>query len=257
MAAAAMRELRRVYALVPLAIIVAIWDLMVRFGIWNSTIVPSPKTTIDAIREFRSVLWRDTGVTLTEVVIGFLVTTMCAMGIAIWVHIAPRVSRGVYSLLIILQSIPVWGIAPIIFYWAGAGLMTRIIVIILIAFFPVLVNTVEGLRTIDHELVDVFDSMNATVSQKLVLLELPNALHMVIAGSKITLTMCLIGAMFAEMLVGDMVGLGYRIREANAHFRIDLVFASVAVMSVMIMVLYGALAVIERRLQPWRQGEEA
>jgi NitT/TauT family transport system permease protein len=243
--------------LVPLVILVAIWDLMVRFGRWDATIVPSPRMLVNAIWEFRSLLCRDTGVTLTEVVLGFLITTLCAMLVAIWVHVAPRASRGVYALLVILQSIPLWGIAPIIFYWAGAGLITRLIVIILIAFFPVLVNTVEGLSSIDRELIEVFDSMNATIWQKLVLLELPNALHMVMAGSKITLTMCLIGAMFAEMLVGDMVGLGYRIREANAHFRIDLVFASVAVMSVMVIVLYGALGMAERWLQPWRQGEEA
>jgi ABC-type nitrate/sulfonate/bicarbonate transport system permease component len=246
------------WALTPLVAAMGLWHVMTTSGMWDNTIVPSPRNTMKALWEFRAVLRRDLVVTLSEVVLGFVITVLTAILIAVALHVRrDGRSRGIYVALVVLQSVPLWGIAPVLFYWTGPGALTRVVVIVLVAFFPVLVNTVEGLRQIDPELPDLLTSMGATRRQKVVLLEIPNAMVMVVAGAKVTLTMCLIGAVFAEMLVGDMVGLGYRIKEANAHFRVDLVFASVVVMSAIVMLLYGGLALLARRVQPWtfRNGE--
>jgi NitT/TauT family transport system permease protein len=185
------------------------------------------------------------------VILGFLLTVGSAMVAAIALHLMPRMSRATYGLLVVLQSVPLFAIAPVLFSLFGSGIGIRLVVIMLVAFFPVLVNTAEGLRRIDRELLDLFDSMNATRRQKLTMLEMPSALHMVFAGSKITLTMCVIGAVIAEMLIGDMTGLGYRIKSANAYFRADLVFACIALLALMTVVLYGMLSLVERRYQPW------
>jgi len=238
------------------ALLVGAWDGMVRWGIWDSTIVPSPLRTIDAAWEFHTTLIHDFGITLIEVVSGFAITVCLSIFLAVIIHLYPRRTSGTYSLLVILQAVPLWAVAPVLFYWIGPGLAARLVVIVLVAFFPVIANTVEGLRRTDSELFDLFESMNATARQRLMILEFPSALNMVCVGSKITLTMCLIGAVLSEMLIGDMVGLGYRIREANAHFRIDLVFASIASLSLMMISLYSLLGVIVRKLQPWIVAKE-
>jgi len=237
--------------------LLALWQLMVTGRVWDSTIVPSPIRTVAAAWEFRTVLARDFVVTSAEVSLGFLVTVSASLTAAIMLHLLKGRLRGFYGLLIVLQSVPLWAIAPVLFYWTGPGLTTRLLVIVLTAFFPVLVNTVEGLRRIDQELSDVFDSMNAGVWQKLYRLEIPSVLYMVLAGSQVTLTMCLIGAVLAEMLVGDMVGLGYRIKAANAHFRIDLVFASVALLGVIVALFYSGLALLARRFDPSSSTKES
>jgi ABC-type nitrate/sulfonate/bicarbonate transport system permease component len=122
---------------------------------------------------------------------------------------------------------------------------------VLVAFFPVLVNTLEGMERIDRDLMDLFDSLGATSWQKLLRLEFPSALHMVLAGFRVTLTLCLIGAVLAEMVIGDMIGLGYRIKEANAHFRVDLVFGCLALLGVLPSILLWILSLLSHRLQPW------
>jgi ABC-type nitrate/sulfonate/bicarbonate transport system permease component len=238
------------------ALLVGAWESMVRSGIWDATIVPSPSHTLDAAWEFRTTLIHDFGITLIEVVSGFAITICLSILVAVIIHLYPRGTSGTYNLLVILQSVPLWAIAPVLFYWIGPGLAARLVVIVLVAFFPVIASTVEGLRRIDSELLDLFESMDATARQRLMTLEFPSALNMVCVGSKITLTMCLIGAVLSEMLIGDMVGLGYRIREANAHFRVDLVFASIASLSLMMIALYSLLGVVVRQLQPWVVAKE-
>ena len=237
--------------LVVAAVLVSVWHLLTTRNYWDPTIVPPPAKVLAAAWQYRSVLTLDTVVTLGEVVLGFIMTVAAALASAIVLHLLPRVSKGVYGILIVVQSVPLWAIAPVLFYWTGPGLLTRLIVIVLVAFFPVLVNTMAGLRNIDRDLRDLFDSMNATRWQKLRMLEVPSAIRVMLAGFKITLTMCVIGAVLAEMLIGDMVGLGYRVRAANAHFRVDLVFASVAIMALIVVGLFALLTLLANKYQPW------
>jgi NitT/TauT family transport system permease protein len=250
------KHLQWIFPLLLCIFLVAVWSVLVARKVLQPTIVPSPSQTILAALEFRDTLAADFLATLWEVILGFLITVGLAMVAAIALHVLPRLSQAMYGLLLVLQSVPLFAVAPVLFSVFGSGLGIRLIVIILVAFFPVLVNTAEGLRRIDPELLDLFGSMNATTWQKLMLLEIPSALAMVFAGSKITLTMCVIGAVLAEMLVGDMTGLGYRIKSANAFFRADLVFACIALLSLMSVVLYALLTLSERRFQPWTSREE-
>lgn len=232
------------------------WHLLVSSGVWDSTIVPSPVGTARAIWEFRVVLARDTAVTFGEILLGFALTVVASLVAAVIIHTTPRLSRGVYGLLVILQCVPLWAIAPVLFYWTGPGLVTRLVVIVLVAFFPVLVNTLEGLQRIDRDLMDLFDSLGATTGQKLLRLEIPSALYMVLAGFKVTLTLCLIGAVLAEMVIGDLIGLGYRIKQANAHFRVDLVFGCLVLLGVLASILLSGLSLLSQRLQPWLSSQE-
>jgi ABC-type nitrate/sulfonate/bicarbonate transport system permease component len=189
---------------------------------------------------------------------GFVLTVFLSFVIAVLLHLVPKVSSLLFDVLVMLQSIPLFAIAPVLFYFTGRGHTTldQLITIILAAFFPVLVTTVDGLTRVDRDLIDVFNAMNATRWQKLVKLEIPSALYSVIAGSKITLTMCVIGTVLAEMLVGEQRGLGFRIKEANAMMNMGGVFASLILLAILTIVLFGALTFIAELAQPWASSEE-
>jgi NitT/TauT family transport system permease protein len=251
------RHRKWVYPLLVGICLIALWQLVATLNIWDPSIVPSPTGTLSALWEFGGDLIWDSLFTLAEVVSGFFVTVVVALFVATVLHVCPDLSEGVYGYIVILQNVPLFAIAPILFLWTGPGFCTRLIIIVLVAFFPVLVNTMDGLRRIDRELLDLFDSMKATRTQKLLRLEMPSALHMVLAGSKITLTMCVIGAVLAEMLVGDMIGLGYRIKQANAHFNVNEVFAALALLSVTGIGLFLLFTWLARRVLPLTEEEEA
>lgn len=232
-------------------VVLALWQYLSSSGVWNASIVPPPSQAARALWEFRVTLLVDAGVTLAEIVIGFLMTVGLAILFSATLHLLPAFSRDLYAVLILLQCVPLWALAPLLFYWLGPGLLTRLVVVVLMAFFPVVVNTTDGLKQVDRDLTDVFRCIGASKWERFRKLEFPGALVMVLAGSKVTLTMCLIGAVLAEMLIGDMIGLGYRLREASAHFRVDLVFAAVALLSAIALALFALISVTASRLLPW------
>jgi ABC-type nitrate/sulfonate/bicarbonate transport system permease component len=235
------------------SVVAALWEVLVRVHVWNPTFVASPSRILAAIWDFRQILWGDLIFTFVWILLGFLATVISAGLTAMALHILPEAfSRPIYGVLVILQCVPVFAVVPALAYWTGVGKLTRLIIIVLVAFFPILVNTLDGLRSIDSELIDLFDSMNASKSKKLLLLETPSALQMVIAGLKVTLTLCAIGAVVAEMTIGERIGLGYRPREASDHFRMDEVFAAIILLVIVVLVLYKLLGFGARKLQPWR-----
>lgn len=245
---------RKVFEPLVLAVLLAfLWELLARLRHWDPAYVPPPSKVVLAVWEFHGQFMLDAIFTFAWILGGFFATLFAALFTAIVVHTLPQwMARPVYSLLVMLQSVPVFAIIPALAFWTGIGAMSRITIIALVAFFPVLVNTVEGLRQIDPNLVDLFDSMNATRWQKLLKLELPSALAMVLAGAKITLTMCAIGVVVAEMAMGERKGLGYRPKEALQHFRMDEAFAAVLLLALIVNALYQGLHVLFAKLYPSR-----
>lgn len=236
-----------------LLLIIGFWGLIVHLHIWKATIVPSPIATLNALAEYRTQFLGDFLYTLGLICEGFLFTILAALGISVGLHLLPKISKAIYSLAVILQSVPLFAVAPIIFYFVGRDNMRlgQLITIFLTSFFPVFVNTTEGLQRTDRDLKDVFISMNANKWQRLTRLELPTALHMILAGMKVTLTMCVIGAVIAEMMIGDLKGLGFRIKDANAHMNMPEVFAGLFLLACLTMLLFIILGTIAGILQPW------
>jgi NitT/TauT family transport system permease protein len=159
---------------------------------------------------------------------------------------------------VLLQTVPLFPVAPILFYLTGPKhiFLDQVVTIVLAAFFPILVTTTEGLKRVDSELMGYFDSLDATRLQKLLYLEIPTAVHMVIAGAKITVTMCVVGTFFAETLVGEMKGLGFRIKYGDDRFNVSLVFASLLILAVVSASTYWIVSASAKLLQPWRTEKE-
>jgi putative hydroxymethylpyrimidine transport system permease protein len=141
-------------------------------------------------------------------------------------------------------------IAPILVIWFGFGLTPKLIVIALICFFPVVVNTLDGLQSVDHDQVKMMRTLGASRLDLLRRLELPCSLPFLFSGAKVAVAVAVIGAVFGE-LVGSDAGLGHAIQVGTAQLETARVFAAVLILSVMAIALFGLVALIERRAVPW------
>jgi ABC-type nitrate/sulfonate/bicarbonate transport system permease component len=149
------------------------------------------------------------------------------------------------------QTIPVIVIAPILVVWFGYGIGPKLAIIALICFFPIAVNTLDGLRSVDRDLIGMMRSLDANRRRILTSVELPSALPNLFSGAKIAVAVAVIGAVFGEW-VGASEGLGYLILQDNAQLLTDRLFAAVFLLSVMAMLLFGAISLIERFTIRWR-----
>ena len=179
-----------------------------------------------------------------------MIGDVLAVAIAIAVVYSTFVERTLYPIVIFFQNIPKITLAPIMLLWFGLGLGTRVAIVILISFFPVIINTIYGLRSADPNLIDLARSV--AVSRWVILrkIQIPHALPYMFEGFKIAMTLAVIGAFVAEWISGSN-GLGYQIRVASSDMESATLFGAVAVISVVGVLLYYLVSLAGRRLFPW------
>jgi ABC-type nitrate/sulfonate/bicarbonate transport system permease component len=154
-------------------------------------------------------------------------------------------------LIISSQTIPVFAIAPLLILWFGYGIGSKVVMTAIIVFFPIVINTVEGLKSADPDTVALLRILEATSAQIFFKVRIPQALPFVFSGIKIGVAVSVIGAVIGEW-VGAKEGLGYLMIHANAQLQVELVFASIFWLSILGMALYVLVSVMERVLVPWR-----
>lgn len=214
-------------------------------------LVPSPSEIGTALWENRSLLAENAWVTLQEVLLGFLCALLAGLGFALVLHLSETLRYATYPLLIASQTIPIIVLAPILITWFGFGIGPKLIVIALIAFFPISINTLDGLRSVDPEATKMMRTLDASRWQILQRVEAPTALPYMFSGAKIAVSVAVIGAVFGEWVSAE-AGLGRLIFQDNAHLETAREFAAVAVLSAMAIGLFGLLALAERRIVNWR-----
>ena len=182
---------------------------------------------------------------------------MTARGIALALAVSSSriVERALYPWLVVTQMIPVPAIAPVVVLWTGFDLRPRVIVIALVSFFPIAVNTIDGLRATDAELVGLLRTLGAGRRQLFRVARIPAALPYLFSGLRVSAALAVIGAVFAEW-VGSSSGLGYLILTYNAQTQTPDVFATIVVLAVIGVVLFAAVGIAERLLIPWWQLED-
>ena len=179
------------------------WQLCVCLKLLDPTFFGSPIRIMHDLHKYRSTLTDDLLFTSRWLLVGLLFTIAVAFISAVLIHLSPgTISRPTYAIVVMFQTVPVFILAPVIAFAAGFGATARLIIVAIVAFFPALVSTLDGLRATDRERRDVFESMNANALQRLYLLELPQAIYMLMSGLKVTLTMVAIGTVIAEMTIG-------------------------------------------------------
>ena len=244
----------------PLALVVGllvVWQVAASTGFLADTLgldpllVPSPAEIFQVLWEDRRILAENALVTLTEVVAGFAIALVVGVSAAVGFHLFEPLRRAAYPLAVASQTIPVIVIAPILVVWFGYGIGPKLAIIALICFFPIAVNTLDGLRSVDRDLIGMMRSLDAGKRRILTAVELPSALPGIFSGAKIAVAVAVIGAVFGEW-VGASEGLGYLILQDNAQLLTDRLFAAVFVLSAMAMLLFGAIALLERLTIKWR-----
>jgi ABC-type nitrate/sulfonate/bicarbonate transport system permease component len=228
------------------------WEAYVRYNDTPTWFLPAPSKIACTLWNDRSLLLENTWVTLQEVLAGFAVAVMLGVGLAIVINSSQLLEWAIYPLVIASQAIPLIALAPLLLVWFGYGATPKIIVTALIAFFPITVATVDGLRSADRELLDLLRSYGAGSWKRFRMVKVPSALPSFFSGAKIGISVAVIGAVFGEYVGADS-GLGYLINISAAKLRTDLVFAAIVVLAVMAMLLFLIVAVIERRILRWRR----
>jgi ABC-type nitrate/sulfonate/bicarbonate transport system permease component len=235
-----------------LAVGVLAWELHVRYYDTAEWFLPAPSKIASTLWHDRSTLLDNGWVTLQEVLAGFAVAVVLGVGLAILITSSQLFEWAVYPLVIASQAIPLIALAPLLLVWFGYGATPKIIVTALIAFFPITVATVDGLRSADRELLDLLRSYGANSSRRFRMVKIPSALPSFFSGAKIGISVAVIGAVFGEYVGADS-GLGYLINISAAKLRTDLVFAAIVVLAVMAVTLFLIGALLERRILRWRR----
>ncbi len=247
--------LKNTHWIPPVAIflVLLLWEALTRFAGLPAFILPSPlmvaEKFIAAITS--GSLLRHTAVTLFEVLMGLLAGTCSAILIGYAVAKSRAFERLVSPFLVASQAVPIVAIAPLLVIWFGQGIFSKILICALIVFFPVLVNTVFGLRAVPRSLNDLMRSLHASRWQMLRLLEIPSALPIFLGGLKIGATLSVIGAVVGEFVGADK-GLGFLINVGRGQYDTALVFVAVFTLVAMALTLYGLVIYLEHRLLAWQ-----
>jgi NitT/TauT family transport system permease protein len=191
-------------------------------------------------------------VTLLEVLLGLVLGVSIAAGLGYALAKFDWLERLLSPYIVASQSVPVVAIAPLIVIWFGAGLLSKVLIAALIVFFPVLINTIVGLRSVPIGLRDLMRSLQATPWEIFRLLEVPAALPIFLGGLRVGATLAVIGAVVGEFVGADR-GLGFLVNLGRGLYDTALVFVAVFTLVTLAMLLYGAVVLIENRLLSWQK----
>ena len=235
---------------------ILLWWSVIRMGgdRLPAFILPSPGMVWERFWEvlLDGSLLRNAWVTLYEVLIGMAVGVASASLLGYWLARSPLLEHLLSPYVVASQAVPIVAIAPLLVIWFGPGLLSKVLITALIVFFPVLVNTIVGLRSVPDELRDLMRSLLANSWQTFTKLEAPAALPMFMGGLRIGVTLSVIGAIVGEFVGADR-GLGFMINRARGQYDTALVFVTVLTLVLMALALYGLVILAERRLLSWQQ----
>ncbi len=236
---------------VTVVVLMALWEAAIRFFQVPAWFIPTPSAIFKDLIIYEG-FYEDAWITTQEILLGVVIGDILAVGIAVAVVSSRFVQRTLYPIVIFFQNIPKITLAPIMLLWFGLGLGTKVAIVILISFFPVIINTIYGLQSVDPNLIDLARSV--AVSRWVILrkIQIPHALPYMFEGFKIAMTFAVIGAFVAEWISGSN-GLGYQIRVASSDMESATLFAAVAVISVIGVILYYLVSLAGRRLFPWHE----
>jgi ABC-type nitrate/sulfonate/bicarbonate transport system permease component len=235
------------------------WMFVATLALWQAAVVwrrvpawllPTPSAVVATLWGARALIWPATATTLTETLLGFCLAVVLGTLLALAIHLSAVLRRLVVPWLVVSQTVPLLAFAPLLAVWFGFGLLPKVIVVFLVAFFPVVVDLADGLRAADPDMVRLVRTMGAGRLGVLWHVELPAALPALASGVRLTAAYAVAGAVVAEW-TGATSGLGNLMIQASSEFETARTFAAIAVVSAMGIALYLAVGVAERLALPW------
>lgn len=241
----------------PVLLLVAllmVWELAVRMLDVADYLLPAPSEVAAALAEDAGIIAGHAVATVTTAVLGLALGTVVGVALAVLMASSAGLRSALYPLVVVSQSIPMVVLAPLFVVWFGFGPLPKLLVVALIAFFPVAVSTVGGLLAADRDQVDLLRAMGAGRGELLRHVLVPGALPSLFTGLKVAASYAMFGAVVAEW-IGASRGLGLYLERSRASFATDQMFAAVIVIAVVSVGLFGLVAYLERVALPWRAAE--
>ena len=238
------------YPLAGVVLLIALWAFLCWYLAIPTVVLPTPDKVLTAFIARFDLIVSEGWVTLKETLYGFILAIVIGIPMAVAVANSRPLNLMFYPLLIGLQSVPKVALAPIILVWLGTGMESKLAIVWLVAFFPIIVDTVAGLRSTPRELLELARSLKATPMQIFLKVQLPAALPFIITGAKVAITLAVIGAVIGEF-VGSSEGLGYLLLSATSQLDTPLAFAALFALSFLGMFVYLLVEWAERLAAPW------
>ena len=230
-----------------------VWEAACRLLKLPEYIIPAPSAIFQAAQEMGLARWLEhLRATLEVALLGYLAAIALALPLAVAITRSPLLSRIVMPWLVVIQSTPIVAIAPIIVVSLGAGLLPRVVITTLIAFFPLVVSTALGLASVPAELVELSRSLRATTGRQYCQIRLPFAIPYIFSALKVSITLAIVGAVVAEFVAAEK-GLGYLILFATSSFKVPVAFAALILLVLCSLALYAAVQLVYKRFFPWSQ----
>lgn len=241
---------RSVHVGITLLGVLLVWEGSARFFGISRVVLPAPSVIFQETLKTYHFLPSHIIATLSEILAGFLAAAVVGVILGILIAASDYLRSVLLPIIVSLQIIPKIALAPLILIWFGFGLMSKVAISFLIAFFPILVNTLSGLMSVEPELIDLVRGMKGTEVQIFRKIRIPAALPHIFAGFKISITLSVVGATVGEF-VGSAKGLGYIILLSEAELNTPLMFTALMSLSVLGISLYGLVVLAERMIIPW------
>lgn len=250
---------RRVMPFVGILVFLTIWQILVVVLDLPSYLLPSPieivQTSIDQI----DTLLHNSWITAYEMILGYIMAILIAVPLAIAITSSKTFDQFIMPILLFFQTVPKIAIAPLFLIWFGVGTFPKVLVAFLISFFPIIIDTAVGLRSVSAEMIDLARSMGATNMQIFTRFRLPTSLPYLFSGLKVAATLAVVGAVVGEFVGADR-GLGYMLLVTNSNLQTALMFGTIAALTIQGLILFYAIQLLEHFLIPWhitvRSGQE-
>ena len=236
--------------------ILVVWELMVRGLDVPNVILPSPSEVVVTFLNNMPTLWSDFVQTILKGALsGYIIGAFAAFAVALLVVRFDFLRRGLLPVGNFMAALPIVGTAPILVMWFGFDWHSKAAVVVVMVFFPILINTVAGLAEASAQQKDLMRTYSASHWQTMLKLSIPAALPFVFNGLKISATLALVGALVAEFFGSPTVGLGFRINASLGQLALDMVWSVIVVAAIAGSVFYGGISLIERRMTFWHPSQ--
>ncbi|WP_291632549.1 ABC transporter permease [Clostridium sp.] len=236
-------------------LVLFIWQVSI--DIWKvpQYILPSPKDIIITLVKILPDITSHIYATLYEAMIGFIISILFALILAILMDNVKIIKKCLYPIVVVSQTIPIIALAPLFIIWFGFGILPKIIVVVLVCFFPILVSLIDGLESVDMDMINLLKTMGASKFQIFTMVKLPSSTVNFFSGLRIAATYSIMGAIIGEWLGGDK-GLGVYMIRAKNSYALDKVFAVIIIIVVLSMALFGLLYLLQYLLTPWSRNKK-
>lgn len=238
------------------ALVLIVWEVAVRALDVPSYLMPPPSTIAVALTEHWPRVLSEAVITVKEILAGFLLAAAISVPLALFIASSRRVEQSTYPVIVFLQIVPKIAVAPLFIIWFGFGFLPKVLLVFLLSFFPILASSIAGFKALDPDVTDLARSTGASPLKMFLKVKLPQALPHIFTGMKVGAALSATAAVVAEFVASDS-GLGYLLLEYNANLETPLVFGSIIVLSLLGLLVYYLVELIERVAIPWHRSNRA